>query len=594
MRPGELVAGRYRLDEEVDAGGNGVVWRAHDQDLDRVVALKHALLPGSGGADRMRLLRREARILAKLNHPNVVTVFDTVSENGEWWLVMEYTSAPNLARHGKLPPDRVARYGAQLAGALAAVHAVGVVHRDIKPANILVTADDRVKLSDFGISRLMHADVTVTGSALIAGTPGYIAPEVARGHEATPAGDLFSFGATLYALTEGVSPFGPTDNQGAVWRRTIAADVAAPDPHSPLAPVLSRLMRVDPAKRPTAAEAQRLLRQAADSVRPARRWPKLVPVSGAMIVAAATAAWFMVNPATSSGGSTANPLPGPESSSRQAVPALGDPRTADPCALTDASALARFGEAERDPEYGNFDRCDVVVSSGNSKVDVKTELDAAGSDDAPAGVDQVGGIGIVREPLDGEECDRTLLLAGGNRVAIAARQNGTGPADLCAMADTATNTAVTALSRGEIARRAPADPASLINVDACALLDADALSRFPGVDAVDPEIGFGHWSCRWHSTTSRANLLIRFDRNEPLTADDGQPTWIAGRRAFVEQVSEDKACHVQVVYRRYTDAASSAKVELLLVVLTGPQPLDQLCGLATAIAQPASAKLPKT
>lgn len=592
MRPGQLVAGRYRLDEEVDAGGNGVVWRAHDQELDRVVALKHALSPGSGGADRVRLLRREAQILAKLNHPNVVTVFDTVSENGEWWLVMEYAPAPNLARQGKLPPDRVARYGAQLAGALEAAHAVGVVHRDVKPANVLVTADDRVKLSDFGISRVMHADVTVTDSALIAGTPGYIAPEVAKGHDPAPAADIFSLGATLYAVAEGVSPFGPTDNQGAVWRRTIAADVAAPDPRSPLAPVLSRLMQVNPAKRPTAAEARRLLEDSAGSVRVPRRRRIMTLLSAAVIVVAATVAWFVFKPASGSGG-TANPAPA-RGSSPPPGSALGDQRTADPCALTDASALARFGDAERDPEYGNFDRCDVIVRSNTSKVDVKTELDTPGPAGAPAGnVQHVGQIGIQREPLDGDECDRTLLLADGNRVAIAARQNGDGPADLCGMADTATDTAVTVLSRGGIPRRAPADPSSLSNADACALLDADALARFPGVDAVNPEIGFGHWSCRWHSTTSQANLLVRFDRNEPPSAADGQPTRIAGRQAFVERVDDDKACQVQVVHRRYTGADSSAKVELLLVVLTGPQPMDQLCGLATALAEPAAAKLPK-
>ncbi|WP_236796582.1 serine/threonine-protein kinase [Amycolatopsis sp. GM8] len=595
MRPGQLVGGRYRLDEEIDAGGNGVVWRAHDHVLDRTVALKHALSPETGGADRVRQLRREATILAKLSHPNVVTVFDTTSENGQWWLVMEYAPAPNLARHGKLPPERVARYGAQLAYALQAVHEQGVVHRDIKPANVLVTADNRVKLSDFGISRVMHGDVTVTDSALIAGTPGYIAPEVAKGHDPTPAADMFSLGATLYAVAEGVSPFGPTDNQGAVWRRTIAADVAAPDPGSPLAPVLSRLMDVNPAKRPTAAEARLLLEKVADGavVRRPRRWRDVALVTGAVVVVVAAVAWLVFSPASGSGG-TATPLPAPVTS-RAAVSLLGDPRTADPCALSDASALARFGEAERDAEYGNFDRCDVIVRSNGSEVDVKTELDTADPDGPPAGaVQTTGQIGVVREPLDGEECDRTLLLGDGNQVAITAQQNGDGPADLCAMADTATDTAVTVLSRGEIPRRVPADPASLIKADACALLDADALSRFPGVDAVDPEIGFGDWSCRWHSTTSQANLLVRFDRNQPPTADDGQPTRIAGRQAFVERLPDDHACQVEVVYRRFSSADTSAKVELLLVVLTGSQPLDQLCGLATSLAEPAAAKLPAT
>lgn len=163
-----LIGGRYSLGEPLGSGGMGSVWRAHDQQLDRVVALKRAH-PGVDDPDGRRL-RREARTGARLHDPHVVTIFDVVSDGDEHWLVLEYLPSRGLDELGKLLPDQVARIGVQIAYALQAVHAAGIIHRDLKPANILVTSDGTAKLADFGISRRMWAEATLTDSSTV-GTP---------------------------------------------------------------------------------------------------------------------------------------------------------------------------------------------------------------------------------------------------------------------------------------------------------------------------------------------------------------------------------------------------------------------------------------
>ncbi|MFC4856465.1 protein kinase domain-containing protein [Actinophytocola glycyrrhizae] len=199
MRSGDVIAGRYRLDDTVGAGGMGVVWRATDLELRRVVAVKRT---STGDGEQ---LRREARIGAGLQHPNVISVFDVVVEDGERWLIMEYLPARSLAEilrtDGPLTPAGAAHVGAQVATALAAMHAKGMVHRDVTPANVLVAEDGTAKLADLGIA--MWSEVTLTGSAQTPGTPGFLAPEVARGSAATPAADLYALGVTLAAAVEG-------------------------------------------------------------------------------------------------------------------------------------------------------------------------------------------------------------------------------------------------------------------------------------------------------------------------------------------------------------------------------------------------------
>ncbi|MFE2757111.1 serine/threonine-protein kinase [Actinosynnema sp. NPDC059335] len=230
MRNNDVIAGRYRLDAVVGAGGMGEVWRATDLELRRVVALKLATT-GDGEATR-----REARIGAGLHHANVISVFDTVVDGGTRWLVMEYLPARSLAEicrtDGPVAPDLAARIGAQVATALAAMHAKGMVHRDITLANVLVTADGTAKLADLGVA--MWDEVTLTGSAKTAGTAGYLAPEVLRGQRATPAADMYSLGVTLSAAAE-----------GRIDKRMARVVAALTDP--------------DPARRPGAERVARLL-----------------------------------------------------------------------------------------------------------------------------------------------------------------------------------------------------------------------------------------------------------------------------------------------------------------------------------------------
>ncbi|WP_447007699.1 serine/threonine-protein kinase [Saccharothrix isguenensis] len=269
MDVGRLVAGRYRLRGRVGAGAMGVVWQAVDERLGRVVALKQLVVPeGADPVEAAGRAAREGRIAARLQHPNAVTVHDVVEEDGRPVLVMEYlparTLADEVAERGALPAERVMRVGAQIAGALAAAHAAGIVHRDVKPGNILLTDDGTAKITDFGISRAI-GDVTVTKTGLLAGTPAFLAPEVARGSEPGPAADVFSLGATLYAAVEGRPPFGDSDNAIALLHTVASGHYAPPTQAGPLTDVLVELLRNDPSTRPTMTQAADLLR----AVRPA-------------------------------------------------------------------------------------------------------------------------------------------------------------------------------------------------------------------------------------------------------------------------------------------------------------------------------------
>src|SRR3954454_22568307 len=192
----------------------GTVWSARDELLGREVAVKQVIPPA--GADpheaeqqRQRALR-EGRIAARLSHPHAISVYDVAVEAGQPWLVMEYlpsrSLAAVLAEDGLLRVDQVAQIGAQVADALAATHAAGIVHRDVKPANVLIGEGPRVeglvKITDFGISHA-SGDVTLTQTGQITGTPAFLAPEVAQGREPAPASDVFSLAATLYTCLEG-------------------------------------------------------------------------------------------------------------------------------------------------------------------------------------------------------------------------------------------------------------------------------------------------------------------------------------------------------------------------------------------------------
>jgi eukaryotic-like serine/threonine-protein kinase len=266
-----VIAGRYRLVEHLGSGGMGHVWLAQDELLRRRVAVKEVSPPaGLSGDERARLRERtlrEARAAARLNHPNVVTVYDIVEDDGRPWIVMELVQARSLRElvdeNGPMDPRAVARMGLQLLGALQSAHAIGIVHRDVKPGNVLLDAEGRAVLADFGIARAESGPATTTPGVLV-GSPSYIAPERARGERGGPASDLWSLGATLYAAVEGRPPY---DRAGAL--PTLMA-VVSEDPDPPrhagiLWPVIKGLLAADPSDRLNPAAAGRMLRQVAES-----------------------------------------------------------------------------------------------------------------------------------------------------------------------------------------------------------------------------------------------------------------------------------------------------------------------------------------
>jgi protein kinase-like protein len=286
MGAGRLIAGRYRLQDPIGRGAMGVVWRGRDELLHRDVAVKEVLVtagqaPGDsrrtiGTASYQRTLR-EARAAARLSHPGAVTVFDILDEAGSPWIVMELICGRSLdqviAEDGPLPPRHAAQVGASVLSALAAAHAAGVLHRDVKPANVLIAGDGRVVLTDFGIAKI-GADPGLTQLGMVVGTPGFTPPERIRGQPATPASDLWSLGATLYAAVEGRGPF---ERPGGV--AAICAGIAREEPpRAPsagsLAPVIDALLRRDPGTRPDAATTATLLASAAAGpASPSAAWP---------------------------------------------------------------------------------------------------------------------------------------------------------------------------------------------------------------------------------------------------------------------------------------------------------------------------------
>ncbi|XVS67918.1 protein kinase domain-containing protein [Actinosynnema sp. CA-299493] len=256
----EVIAGRYRLVELVGRGAAGVVWRARDERLGRSVAVK--LLTAADSPSAVERIVREGRVAARLRHPHAVTVHDVVEHGGKPCLVMEYLPSKTLAElvdeRGPLPVELVAGVGWQVASALAAAHADGIVHRDVTTFNILLAEDGTAKIADFGIARAI-GEHTVTDARVVVGTPAFLAPEVAAGQEAVFASDVYSLGATLYAAMEGHPPFGTTDNPYALLRRIADGEVAPMRFSGRLGDVLERVLRRDPAERPTMAELHSLL-----------------------------------------------------------------------------------------------------------------------------------------------------------------------------------------------------------------------------------------------------------------------------------------------------------------------------------------------
>ncbi|MDQ8704304.1 serine/threonine-protein kinase [Streptomyces sp. LHD-70] len=262
-----LIAGRYRLGEQLGRGGMGVVWRATDELLARQVAVKEVVLDPSLSFDEARQLRertlREARTIAQIHHPHVIVVYDVLVQHGRPYIVMELIEGGSLADRldgdGPLGTEEAARLCLALLGALRAAHSEGVLHRDLKPGNVLMEAGSgRVVLTDFGIAQVAGAS-TLTEHGSFVGSPEYTAPERMSGGAAGPECDLWSLGVLLCAALTGRSPF-QRDTLGGIIAAVMMEDLRPPSAAGPLLPVVRGLLERDPERRIDAAEAERLLR----------------------------------------------------------------------------------------------------------------------------------------------------------------------------------------------------------------------------------------------------------------------------------------------------------------------------------------------
>ncbi|GAA3049441.1 hypothetical protein GCM10020000_32490 [Streptomyces olivoverticillatus] len=245
----------------------GTVWRATDELLAREVAVKELHAGDQQSAQEAQAqhdrMLREARAVALIKHPNVITLHDIVEQDGRPWIVMELVDGRSLsdllAADGPVPVREAARIGLAMLGALGAAHACGVLHRDIKPPNVLLEAGSgRVVLTDFGIAQVSGA-TTITEAGAFVGSPEYTAPERMSGGPAGPESDLWSLGVLLCTSLSGASPF-HRDSLGGILHAVVYDEIRPPTAAGPLLPVVRGLLERDPERRMSAQEAERLLR----------------------------------------------------------------------------------------------------------------------------------------------------------------------------------------------------------------------------------------------------------------------------------------------------------------------------------------------
>jgi hypothetical protein len=654
VRPGDKFAGRYVLREVIGAGRSGDVWRAHDSVVGQDVALKPESVVGDREAAVRRLLG-EPRAMAKFrDHPHVVTLYDVVAvpHNGveTYWFVMEHVPGGGLDQRPPMSPAQVARIGAQLADALVALHESGIVHCDIKPANIGLTRRGTAKLLDFGAAHRFAGAETVTVNGPFSYTPDYAAPELAQGNIPRPASDVFCLGATLYALVTGAPPRGsdpatvggePTttgtttgEDLGRLsyWKAEqgfVEMNVAAV---GPLYPVLAVMLQRDPRRRPDAVEVRRLLAGIAgpdsyaprsiSSERPRRRWPLLA--GAATAGAALLTLGLVVIPGDDDGGEveagpgrpgqptvaetaeTAETAPTDDDAPKNTGPDLiGDPHTANVCALAQPADFGSWGDAGLDPDYGNFDRCDMLIEqTGGGRVDVEIHLQQGEQPERSEPAIEIGGIGIHEQPPESDQCERLLLPIGadpegiivGIRVNVGEEPVEGGSGTLCAVANQAAETAARTLADGPIPRHSGYPDNSLAKKNACALLEAEELTAaVPGINTEPDEIGVANWECQWESSVDELEARVQFDRDQPpkRNSDGDYPLELDKYDAIVDEGGNgDDTCTVFLQYREYIGQNGETAAEMVRLIVGGQRTMDQRCQMATDLTRSVASHLP--
>ena len=430
---GELIAGRYELEELVGTGGMSSVYRAHDRLLERDVALKVLHQQFTADTDYVERFRREARSVAQLSHPNIVTVIDRGEQDDRQYIVFEYIAGENLKalveREGPLPEGEAVRLTLQIARALGFAHEHGLVHRDVKPQNVLLNGDGQAKVTDFGIARSLDVQGGLTQTGTVMGTSDYIAPEQARGSRVDAQSDIYSLGVVLYELLTGEVPF-PADNFVAVAMRHInepppSAREHRPDVSPRLDAAIRRAMAKDPRDRfgsmdelcaelsaclgpeSSASGAQTMVAPARKRQRPpAERpsiWPLILLLAGLTVLAGILAAVF----AFTDSGNELSTLVGKK---KHSTP------TAVPIRFTAASAYDPYGDqTEHDAQARN-------AIDGDPGTYWNTEHYSGGLDKKP-------GVGLVLDVGSAKRVSRLVVRSDtpGFTAKIESGSSATGP-----------------------------------------------------------------------------------------------------------------------------------------------------------------------
>ncbi len=318
------IGERFRIERRLGRGGMASVYLAHDEALGRRVAVK--VLEAEGDGENRRRFLREAKLAARLAHPNVVAVFDAGEHDGTPYIVMEYVEGESLAelvaRRGRLPPEEVARLAREACAGLQHAHDSGLVHRDVKPHNLLVRKDGTLKISDFGIARA--ADVTrITTAGTIVGTAAYLAPEVTAGEEASRAADIYGLGASLYEALTGRPPLevkSLAELREAQARPPAPVRELAPEAPPELEAAIMQALARRPEQRPaSAAQLARALGEPLPEAltvplarRPRRRPSRRIAAVGAAAVALLAAVLTPALLLTARGGGEPAPSPIPQ------------------------------------------------------------------------------------------------------------------------------------------------------------------------------------------------------------------------------------------------------------------------------------------